>query len=477
MSTASADPRAGPEASFDSVAVLAQLTSRLSEPDQALVARALDFARDELAQQRTADGEPALDHAVGTAGVLTGLPLAGSAVAAALLHDMPDFIARSQEKLRETVSPDVASLVDGVARMGQIQALTGGVAAGTGREDGAQLEGLRKMLLAMVQDIRVVLIKLAEQTQRLRFLVKRGEEDRRRAAARETLDLLAPLANRLGVWQFKWELEDLSFRILEPGVYKDVARQLDEKRVDRERYIEQAIATLKGELAAAGIAADISGRPKHIYSIWKKMRRKSVDFAEVYDARALRVLVPEVRDCYTALGIVHNLWVPLPREFDDYIAKPKPNGYRSLHTAVIGPDGRVLEVQIRTHDMHRHAELGVAAHWRYKEGGGRDSSYDDKIAWLRQILEWPDEVPDSAEIAAQFKTELFRDTVYVFTPQGQVIALPRGATPVDFAYHVHSELGHRCRGAKVNGAMVPLNYALSNGQRVEVLAAKSGGPS
>ncbi|HQR52470.1 MAG TPA: bifunctional (p)ppGpp synthetase/guanosine-3',5'-bis(diphosphate) 3'-pyrophosphohydrolase [Burkholderiales bacterium] len=477
MSTASADPRAGPEASFDSVAVLAQLTSRLSEPDQALVARALDFARDELAQQRTADGEPALDHAVGTAGVLTGLPLAGSAVAAALLHDMPDFIARSQEKLRETVSPDVASLVDGVARMGQIQALTGGVAAGTGREDGAQLEGLRKMLLAMVQDIRVVLIKLAEQTQRLRFLVKRGEEDRRRAAARETLDLLAPLANRLGVWQFKWELEDLSFRILEPGVYKDVARQLDEKRVDRERYIEQAIATLKGELAAAGIAADISGRPKHIYSIWKKMRRKSVDFAEVYDARALRVLVPEVRDCYTALGIVHNLWVPLPREFDDYIAKPKPNGYRSLHTAVIGPDGRVLEVQIRTHDMHRHAELGVAAHWRYKEGGGRDSSYDDKIAWLRQILEWPDEVPDSAEIAAQFKTELFRDTVYVFTPHGQVIALPRGATPVDFAYHVHSELGHRCRGAKVNGAMVPLNYALSNGQRVEVLAAKSGGPS
>ncbi|MFO1205202.1 MAG: bifunctional (p)ppGpp synthetase/guanosine-3',5'-bis(diphosphate) 3'-pyrophosphohydrolase [Burkholderiales bacterium] len=477
MSTASADPRAGPEASFDSVAVLAQLTSRLSEPDQALVARALDFARDELAQQRTADGEPALDHAVGTAGVLTGLPLAGSAVAAALLHDMPDFIARSQEKLRETVSPDVASLVDGVARMGQIQALTGGVAAGTGREDGAQLEGLRKMLLAMVQDIRVVLIKLAEQTQRLRFLVKRGEEDRRRAAARETLDLLAPLANRLGVWQFKWELEDLSFRILEPGVYKDVARQLDEKRVDRERYIEQAIATLKGELAAAGIAADISGRPKHIYSIWKKMRRKSVDFAEVYDARALRVLVPEVRDCYTALGIVHNLWVPLPREFDDYIAKPKPNGYRSLHTAVIGPDGRVLEVQIRTHDMHRHAELGVAAHWRYKEGGGRDSSYDDKIAWLRQILEWPDEVPDSAEIAAQFKTELFRDTVYVFTPQGQVIALPRGATPIDFAYHVHSELGHRCRGAKVNGAMVPLNYALSNGQRVEVLAAKSGGPS
>ena len=390
----------------------------------------------------------------------------------------PTFLREATRRLREAVGPDVASLVDGVARMGQIQALTGGVASGASRDDGTQLEGLRKMLLAMVQDIRVVLIKLAEQTQRLRFLVKSGEEARRQAAARETLDLLAPLANRLGVWQFKWELEDLSFRILEPDVYKEVARQVDEKRVDRERYIGEAIATLKRELAAAGIAGEISGRPKHIYSIWKKMRRKSVDFAEIYDARAVRVLVPEVRDCYAVLGIVHNLWTPLPKEFDDYIAKPKPNGYRSLHTAVIGPDGRVLEVQIRTQEMHRHAELGVAAHWRYKEGGGgRDSSYDDKIAWLRQILEWPDEVPDSAEIAEQFKTELFRDTVYVFTPQGQVIALPRGATPVDFAYHVHTELGHRCRGAKVDGAMVPLNYVLANGQRVEIVSAKTGGPS
>ena len=478
MITVPTDLRPGAEPSFDSVAILAQLTARLSDADQALVARALDFAGNELSERATADGEPALAHAVGTASVLTGLPLAGGAVAAALLHDVPDFLSRSNEKLREAVSLDVASLVDGVARMGQIQALTGGVASGTGREEGAQLEGLRKMLLAMVQDIRVVLIKLAEQTQRLRYLVKFGEEGRRHAAARETLDLLAPLANRLGVWQFKWELEDLSFRILEPAVYKDVARQLDEKRGDRERYIGEAIATLKHELAAAGIAGEISGRPKHIYSIYKKMRRKSLDFAEIYDARAVRVMVPEVKDCYAVLGIVHNLWTPLPKEFDDYIAKPKPNGYRSLHTAVVGPDGRALEIQIRTHDMHRHAELGVAAHWRYKEGGGRGaSSYDDKIAWLRRVLEWPDEVPDSAEIAERFKTELFRDTVYVFTPQGQVIALPRGATPVDFAYHVHTELGHRCRGAKADGAMVPLNYALANGQRVEIVAAKTGGPS
>jgi GTP pyrophosphokinase len=478
MSIPPTDLRRGSAPALDRVAVLAELTARLSDPDQALVARALDFARVELEARATADGEPALAHAVGTASVLTGLPLAGSAVAAALLHDVPHFVARSEEKLRQVLSADVASLVDGVARMGEIQALTGGVASGRGREDGAQLESLRKMLLAMVQDIRVVLIKLAEQTQRLRYLVKSGEEVRRQAAARETLDLLAPLANRLGVWQFKWELEDLSFRILEPAVYKEVARQVDEKRAARERYIGEAIATLKGELVAAGIAGEISGRPKHIYSIHKKMHRKSVDFAEIYDARAMRVLVPEVTDCYAVLGIVHNLWTPLPQEFDDYIAKPKPNGYRSLHTAVIGPDGRALEIQVRTHEMHRHAELGVAAHWRYKEGsGGRATSYDDKIAWLRRILEWPDEVPDSAEIAERFKTELFRDTVYVFTPQGQVIALPRGATPVDFAYHVHTELGHRCRGAKVDGAMVPLNYALANAQRVEIVAAKSGGPS
>jgi GTP pyrophosphokinase len=471
------DLRQSHEQVFDGAATLAHLSARLSDADQGLVARALDFARNELSQRTTADGEPALAHAVGTASVLSGLPLEGGAVAAALLHDMPDFLSRSHDALREAVSPDVASLVDGVARMGQIQALTGGIASGARRDDGVQLEGLRKMLLAMVQDIRVVLIKLAEQTQRLRYLVRSGEDARRHAAARETLDLLAPLANRLGVWQFKWELEDLSFRILEPAVYKEVARQVDEKRADRERYIGEAIATVKRELAAVGIAGEVSGRPKHIYSIYKKMRRKAVAFAEIYDARAVRVLVPEVRDCYTVLGIVHNLWTPLPKEFDDYIAKPKQNGYRSLHTAVIGPDGRALEIQIRTQDMHRHAELGVAAHWRYKEGAGRDSSYDDKIAWLRRILEWPEEGPDAAEIAERFKTELFRDTVYVFTPQGQVIALPRGATPVDFAYHVHTELGHRCRGAKVDGAMVPLNYALANGQRVEIAAAKAGGPS
>ena len=462
---------------MDRVAFLAQLAPRLSPPDQALVARALEFAATELPGRATVDGEPALAHAVGTARILAELPLAGGAVTAALLHDIPDFLARSNEKLRETFGADVAGLVDGVVRMGQIQGLTGNAAAATGHGSGVQLEGLRKMLLAMVQDIRVVLIKLAEQTQRLRYLVKSPDDAQRAAVAHETLDLLAPLANRLGVWQLKWELEDLSFRILEPAVYKEVARLVDEKRSSRERYIEEAIATLKRELAATGIVGDVRGRPKHIYSIYRKMQRKALDFADIYDARALRVIVPEVKDCYAVLGIVHNLWTPLPREFDDYIAKPKANGYRSLHTAVIGADGHALEVQIRTQEMHEHSELGVAAHWRYKEGSGRDTSYDDKIAWLRRILEWQDEVPAAAEIAERFKTELFRDTVYVFTPQGQVVALPRGSTPVDFAYHVHTELGHRCRGARVDGALVPLQYTLANGQRVEVAAAKEGGPS
>ena len=466
-----------PESAVDRVAFLAQLAPRLADLDQRLIARALDFVVDELPRQTTADGESALAHALGTASVLAELPLAGAALAAALLHDVPEFLPHGGEKLREVFGADVARLVDGVARMGEIQALSGSVATDQGRGGDAQLEGLRKMLLAMVEDIRVVLIKLAEQTQRLRHLVKSADESRRQRAARETLDLFAPLANRLGVWQFKWELEDLSFRIIEPDVYKTVARLLDEKRGDRERYIGDAITALRREFSAAGIAGEVSGRPKHIYSIYRKMRRKSLDFTEIYDARAVRVMVSDVRDCYTALGIVHNLWKPLPDEFDDYVARPKPNGYRSLHTAVIGPDGRALEVQIRTHDMHQHSELGVAAHWRYKEGGGRDSSYDEKIAWLRRILEWQDEVPDSAEIAGRFKTELFRESVYVFTPQGRVIALPRGATPIDFAYHVHTDLGHRCRGAKVDGAMVPLNHVLANGQRVEVIAAKEGGPS
>ena len=336
------------------------------------------------------------------------------------------------------------------------------------------------MLLAMVQDVRVVLIKLADHTQDLRYAVKREDDAARRDTAQLTRDIFAPLANRLGVWQLKWELEDLAFRILDAQAYKEIARLLDDKRANRENYIENLMATLKGELARAGIKADVMGRPKHITSIYNKMQRKGMDFEALHDVRAVRVLVDDVKDCYAVLGMVHNLWSPIPKEFDDYIAKPKGNNYRSLHTAVIGPEGKSVEVQIRTHEMHHSSELGVAAHWRYKEGGRQDKGardYEGKIAWLRQILDWKDEVPDAGELAEQFRTGLFDDTIYVFTPQGKVVDLPVGATPIDFAYHVHTELGHRCRGAKVDGAMAPLNTVLHNGQQVEITTVAQGGPS
>jgi GTP pyrophosphokinase len=355
--------------------------------------------------------------------------------------------------------------------------VTRGLAAADEKGREPQAETLRKMLLAMVADIRVVLIRLASRTQTLRFLGK-APDDLRRPVARETLDIYAPLANRLGVWQLKWELEDLSFRFLEPELYKRIARELDERRTERESFIADAIATLNREISAAGVIAEVTGRPKHIYSIYSKMQQKDLEFDELYDVRGLRVLVDTVKDCYTVLGIVHNLWAPIPREFDDYISRPKGNQYRSLHTAVTGADARALEVQIRTHEMHRHAELGVAAHWRYKEGkGARDEAYNDKIAWLRQVLAWRDEVVGSAEWVEQSKRAALDDAVYVLTPQGRVIDLPRGATPIDFAYALHTDLGHRCRGAKVDGVMVPLDFRLDNGQRVEIVAAKAGGPS
>ncbi|MEO8508307.1 MAG: bifunctional (p)ppGpp synthetase/guanosine-3',5'-bis(diphosphate) 3'-pyrophosphohydrolase, partial [Betaproteobacteria bacterium] len=318
------------------------------------------------------------------------------------------------------------------------------------------------------------------RTQALRSLIARDSAAKAHAA-REALDLFAPLANRLGVWQLKWELEDLSLRALEPAAYRSIAQMLDGRRSDREHYIADVVAVLKAELANAGIAADVTGRPKHIYSIWSKMQRKQAGIDALYDIRAVRVLVQSVKDCYTALGLVHHLWTPLAREFDDYIAKPKANNYRSLHTAVIGPGDKPLEVQVRTRDMHQHSEFGVAAHWRYKEngkkGGRQDPNFDEKIAWLRQVLDWKDAVADSGEWLSAFKESLFTDSIYVLTPQGKVIDLPRGATPVDFAYSVHTGLGHRCRGAKVDGQMVPLNYRLQNGQRVEIVTIKQGGPS
>lgn len=422
--------------------------------------------------------EAALAHARATAETVMALDLDHESVAAALL--VPILRARPQavREIREKFGAAVAELTEGVVRMGEIGALSNrAVAPARPEAQAAQLESLRKMLLAMVQDVRIVLIKLADHLQELRAAVKTGEPRLMAETAELTRDIFAPLANRLGVWQIKWELEDLALRVSDPGTYKRIARLLDEKRLDREHYIENVVAVLKGEIARSGISAEVSGRPKHIASIHRKMQMKAIDFEGLYDVRAVRVLVHDIKDCYAVLGIVHSLWSPLPKEFDDYIAKPKANNYRSLHTAVIGPEGKSVEVQIRTHEMHQHSELGVAAHWQYKEGLRQDRGYQEKIAWLRQVLEWKDEVRDTGEFAEQFRTGLFEDSVYVFTPQGRVVDLPKGATPIDFAYHVHTELGHRCRGAKVDGAMVPLNTPLSNGQQVEILAARQGGPS
>ena len=336
-------------------------------------------------------------------------------------------------------------------------------------------EGLRRLLLAIVRDLRVVLILLARQLVRLRG-IKSLEPDERQRLAQLSADIHAPLANRLGIWQLKWEMEDLIFRTLQPDTYHRVASLLSEKRGDRERFIEDSLAALREALDKAGIRAEVSGRPKHIFSIWKKMQKKHLAFEDLYDIHALRVMVDDIAGCYAALGIVHGLWSPIPSEFDDYIANPKSNNYRSLHTAVIGLQGKTLEVQIRTWEMHEHAELGVAAHWRYKEGGAGDSEFERKIAWMRQLLESNKEEDGDAPLLAGLSTELIEDRVYALTPQGKVIDLPAGATVLDFAYHVHTEVGHRCRGAKVNGRIVPLTWQISSGERVEILTGKVSEP-
>ena len=449
------------------------------DEDRRAFEAALAYARERCGDARGRDGEPVIDRAVGTAMIVAGLKLDAGTVRAALLTGLAGAGAFDADDVVTRFGADAATLVAGAARMDEIRAMA---PQGNAAERAAQAERLRKMLLAMVEDIRVVLLKLAERTAALRYLMTRADMiETRQHVAREVLDLFAPLANRLGVWQLKWELEDLSLRALEPEAYKTIAALLDERRLDRQRYIEDVIAILARELAAAGVRAEITGRPKHIYSIWLKMRRKQSGIDSLYDIRAVRILVDDVKDCYAALGSVHHLWTPLPREFDDYIAKPKANDYRSLHTAVIGPEGKPLEVQIRTREMHQHSEYGVAAHWRYKEGvqkgARRDPAFEDRIAWLRQVLDWKDAVADASEWLAAFRSSLFTDTIYVLTPQGKVVDLPVGSTPVDFAYAVHTDLGHRCRGARVDGTMVSLHHALKNGERVEIIAAKQGGPS
>jgi GTP pyrophosphokinase len=435
---------------------------------------ALNFSQPFYADKMLLTGEPVVQHIRGMVLILASLRVDADTLLAGILHSVPIYLEGYQEKLNAAFNHHVAHLVEGVARMGRIRSLEAPTSNVPDR--GAQVEALRKMLLAMAEDIRVVIIALAERVQTMRYIAANNVGGRVETA-HETLDIFAPLANRLGLWQVKWELEDFSFRIIEPERYKKIATLLEETRRIREEYIALVVEKLQAELGRTGIKAEVTGRPKHIYSIHKKMQRKGVDFKEIHDSRAVRVLVDDVKDCYAVLGAVHNLWVPIPKEFDDYIARPKGNDYRSLHTAVIGPEDKVVEVQIRTYEMHRHSEMGVAAHWRYKEGARRDARYDEKIAWLRQILEWRNDVADAGELAEHFKVALFEDSIYVLTPAGRVIALPKGATPVDFAYHIHTDLGHRCRGAKVDGVMVPLDYRLKNAQRVEIISAKQGSPS
>lgn len=425
------------------------------------------------AEDKDIEIESILTHARGVVEVLISLRMRNDAIMASFFCSIPEDVLPA-EQIKPMFSATVTELIEGVQKLrivDEYQSL-----ANKKEGEKAHLEGLRKLLLGMAQDIRVVLIKLAERVQLMRE-IKSMPEDVRRRIASETMDIFTPLANRLGIWQVKWELEDLSFRFLEPDAYQQIASLLDERRIDRERYINDVVADIRQELQRAGIKGEVAGRPKHIYSIWRKMVNKDIDFHNLFDVRAVRVLVDDIASCYAVLGIVHSRWQPIRSEFDDYIASPKQNMYQSLHTAVIGPEGKTLEVQIRTYEMHQHSEHGVAAHWGYKEGGRQDDTYREKIAWLRQILDWKEEERNTADFIDRFKSEVFQDRVYVLTPQGKVVDLPVGATPLDFAYHIHTDIGHRYRGAKINGKIVPIHYELKNGEQVEILTTKQGMPS
>jgi len=418
-------------------------------------------------------GVPYILHCVEVAHMLAELRLDYHAVAAGLLHDVVEDTDWTVEKLQNQFGAEVARLVDGVTKLARIDTMS---KMSSRDVEEQEAESLRKMFLAMTDDVRVVLIKLADRLHNMRTLDSLPPE-RQERIARETLEIFAPLANRLGIWQMKWELEEWGFRYYDPTAYYQISQLLDEGRDELEAYLAKVRAELQTRLRLEGIAAEISGRPKHIYSIYRKMRRKGVEFDQIHDVRGLRVIVETVQDCYAALGVVHSLWTPLPGEFDDFIATPKDNMYQSLHTAVVGPGGKTLEVQIRTHEMHRRAELGIAAHWRYKEGVKRDVAFENKVTWLRSLMEWRSDVEDAKEFVDTLRTEVLEDRVYAFTPKGKVLDLPVGSTPIDFAYRVHTEVGHRCRGARVNGRLVPLTYKLKSGDQVEILTAKRGGPS
>jgi guanosine-3',5'-bis(diphosphate) 3'-pyrophosphohydrolase len=438
------------------------------QADLSGVEDAYRFALEAHREQLRATGEPYITHPIAAAQILADLGIDPVAIQATLLHDIPEDTESSLAEIEERFGPEVARLVDGVTKLSKFS---------THSHEEQQAENIRKMFLAMAEDVRVVLIKLADRLHNMRTLYALPSEKQQRIA-RQTQEIYAPLAERLGIWQVKWELEDLAFKYLEPEAYRELATQLETRRQGREAYVERAMELLKTELRKAGIKAQISGRPKHIYSIWKKMQRKSAGFTEIYDVYAVRILVEELRDTYAAHGVVHTLWRPIPGQFDDYIAMPKGNFYQSLHTAVIAIDGKPLEVQIRTHAMHRVSEVGIAAHWRYKEGSKADRDYDAKLAWVRQLMDWQREVSDATEFVEGLKLDIFQDQVFVFTPKGEVKDLPAGATPLDFAYRIHTDVGHRCIGAKVNNRLVPLDYKLQNGDIVEIVTTKGAhGPS
>jgi GTP diphosphokinase / guanosine-3',5'-bis(diphosphate) 3'-diphosphatase len=466
-------------------ALLEIASKHLPPADLEVIKKAYELAAVAHSGQLRMSGDPYIYHPLATAITLATLRMDADAIAAGLLHDVPEDTGRPLSVIQEQFGPEVAKLVDGVTKLSRVRWLPMDPSGeGTGKEkrrDDDQAywaENVRKMFLAMADDVRVVLIKLADRLHNMKTLGYLSPEKRRRIA-QETMEIYAPLANRLGIWQLKWQLEDLAFRHLEPIKYKEIAGSLKSRRAARERYISRVEAVLAEELNKAGIVADISGRPKHIYSIYRKMERQGTDISQIYDLQAVRIIVDEVRDCYTVLGIVHSLWHPLPGQFDDYIASPKESMYQSLHTTVLCLDAKPLEIQIRTREMHQLAEYGVAAHWRYKEGVKKDAKFDAKVAWLRQLMDWQQDMMIGAqEFVDSLRTDVFQDQVYVFTPKGEIKELTAGATPLDFAYRVHTDVGHRCVGGKVNGRLVSLDYQLKNGDIVEILTSKSSrGPS
>ena len=474
--------------------LLSQLPDYYTLADREVIQRAYRLAEKAHTGQKRASGEPYVYHCLAVAAILAEYLMPTDIIAAGLLHDTVEDSSIKIEKLRSDFGEGVANLVQGVTKLTQLPRVSRGEhqeeALRKSDEDSSQVENeaakrnrkrdlaaetLRKTFLAMDSDVRVVLIKLADRLHNMRTLGAFPEAKRRRIA-QETLDIFAPLANRLGIWQIKWELEDLGFRYTNPEKYKEIAEQLAARRETREVEIQHISEAISKLLAASGIKAEISGRSKHIYSIYHKMIEKGKSFDLVRDVRGIRLIVPDVAACYAVLGLIHTHWRPIPGEFDDYIAAPKDNFYQSLHTVIIYDDGKPVEVQIRTHEMNENAEIGIAAHWRYKEGGER-GKYDERINWLRRVMEWKQDVDDAHEFVDSMKTDVFKDRVYVFTPHGDIIDLPAGSTPIDFAYHVHTTVGDRCRGAKVNNKLVPLDYTLKTGEQVEILTAKQGGPS